>query len=674
MEIKIRNQKIVVNLEILKGLRPQFSLWNGRRFSFETEDGKKCHDVSLNELIVACNKEFQTGGISKESLAFKKAFKKLANIGYSDGLIDKQNIFIRLITKIKHFFSHLRRQSLLKQIDIKEETLKKDPVKVEQVYKKEEAGKEKPIKEIERVDCKEETLNEELVELNFEQLPNEMRIHVLKFLCPLDLMKLSQTSKKNLKFVKAHHPYKKLIADMQAQALVDWKKSLASSDVHCSALPALMQIFPKEAKEALEQIAEKKQEFSSLLNELEKVAEKNPEWALGLLKKVEKRISACHFKDQFFKECALTELGNAYSVLNPEKSLSIRDQISDKGLKERILSHAVGRYFLHDPNQAFALTKNLSSGTGVALSYMIDSCCHYDEKEMCSLFDQICKFMKDENILKTHEEKEELKRRYEQMIDILVEKKLIDKALSYIDNHALIINSLPYQQNAFILEKYMNVLRKCLSSIPKDKLAQVIEKILSLCNEKSTPKKYSDEILYLVAKAYLKLNDLDKSQEFGDKIENSHYKIKYFLTLAEMHRNKDKDLSMILLDEAFLLVDQTKEKAWYTELDDLINIALHYAFFDVSKAKKLLKTAEDWARKISKDQIADTFKCSIIVRTMSKLAKAYAYIDPDKAFDIIKKEFQNPKFYQVENGNILKIVTSYNLLLKISNFLIRNYK
>lgn len=120
MEIVLHNKPLAITPNELEDRNPTFSLLHGRRFEVKTSDGKVF--VSLNILISAVKnaaaKSEKSDSRDHEIQEFSEVFNKLKDRGYErNGQINKVNFLTRIITKIKHSFAKIHRDSLLKELD-----------------------------------------------------------------------------------------------------------------------------------------------------------------------------------------------------------------------------------------------------------------------------------------------------------------------------------------------------------------------------------------------------------------------------------------------------------------------------------------------------------------------------------------------------------------------------
>lgn len=122
MQIIIDKNEFNLTPSIVKSLTPSFTLLNGRRFCLQAKSGKVFKNISLNSLILAIKNEvFKSKRDKNEIRDFFKAFKAIKDKGYEipDGQINKENFIIRVITKLKHFFSRSVRAKFLKELKVK---------------------------------------------------------------------------------------------------------------------------------------------------------------------------------------------------------------------------------------------------------------------------------------------------------------------------------------------------------------------------------------------------------------------------------------------------------------------------------------------------------------------------------------------------------------------------
>ncbi len=119
MKITINNNKVNLTRADLESLVPKFSFFRGRHFDYKPQNGSGFRNVALNDLILAVKQAADEAGNSQNDLPdFVQAFKNLDSKGYNpEGQIYKESFLTRTITKIKHFFSQIKRKKLLEEID-----------------------------------------------------------------------------------------------------------------------------------------------------------------------------------------------------------------------------------------------------------------------------------------------------------------------------------------------------------------------------------------------------------------------------------------------------------------------------------------------------------------------------------------------------------------------------
>lgn len=120
MKIILNSNAVALTPSIIKNLTPTFTFLKGRRFSYSPLKGNGFKNISLNTLILAITQEgFKSEQDKNELNDFFEVFKAMNDKGYQAPIciINKENFLIRIVTKIKHFFSQRKRDNLLKELN-----------------------------------------------------------------------------------------------------------------------------------------------------------------------------------------------------------------------------------------------------------------------------------------------------------------------------------------------------------------------------------------------------------------------------------------------------------------------------------------------------------------------------------------------------------------------------
>lgn len=109
MQIIINQKEVNLIPSDIANLKPTFTLLHGRKFCV------KGINISLNCLIFLIKNEAIKTNLSRSVIKnYFTEIKSIKNKGYDQ--IYKENLLVRIITKIKHFFSEIQRRRLLKEL------------------------------------------------------------------------------------------------------------------------------------------------------------------------------------------------------------------------------------------------------------------------------------------------------------------------------------------------------------------------------------------------------------------------------------------------------------------------------------------------------------------------------------------------------------------------------
>ena len=231
METKIKGNIVRFTPAIIQDLEPTFST-KGRRFSYQPKapfQGFK--DVSLNDLIVAIkNTPIKTEHTINEIKAFIKVFERIKNKGYGyQAPFNHQYFLIRLITRIKHFFSNIKRNKILKDLSkkvLQAYKVSQQPIKNPKQFQFIEPDDEEP-----KADPKEP--------FNFLNLPEDMQFVILSQISSQSLLSVYRTSNKSRALVEKRLSKELKKAQLKELAYIEFQKVF-------SAISSTLDLYPKQ--------------------------------------------------------------------------------------------------------------------------------------------------------------------------------------------------------------------------------------------------------------------------------------------------------------------------------------------------------------------------------------------------------------------------------------------
>ena len=223
----------------IKDLIPTFSLFKGRRFSyhFKRRHGFKpsVKEISLNELILAFKNSPKLEKNRNEIMEFIKAFKILSHKGYGPHeKIHQANFLIQVITRIKHFFSEIKRKKLLIELTqkIPADQIVKNPPDVKQLPLKEVElnppliHKAEPLQPYVEVPTELDEPKQPEVSIssfNFLALPEDLQFFILLKLEAKSLLSFYRSSKVTQALIEKRLPNRLKSAKLNEQGFLHWK-------------------------------------------------------------------------------------------------------------------------------------------------------------------------------------------------------------------------------------------------------------------------------------------------------------------------------------------------------------------------------------------------------------------------------------------------------------------
>lgn len=224
MKIIINKNKIELTPQNIKELTLNFSLLHGRRFSLKPQKGKKgFKDISFNCLIEAVKKEASLEQNKNELKEFFRVFTAFKDRGYSEinAPILKENFLVQIITRIKHFFSGLKRNKLFKEMKIQ------IAEKPQEFFRKPILGqKDFPIMNIGEWNEIDKRLDQLRDPFNLALLPKDMQLEILRKLDNKSLLSIYRTGKVARNLIRKEMPKELKTAQFEEQAFFQWHRIL----------------------------------------------------------------------------------------------------------------------------------------------------------------------------------------------------------------------------------------------------------------------------------------------------------------------------------------------------------------------------------------------------------------------------------------------------------------
>ncbi len=618
METKIKGTIVRITPAIIRDLEPTFSCSKGRRFSYQPiaplQLGFK--DVSLNDLILAIkNTPIKTEHNLIEIKAFIHAFKSLKNKGYENNSpLNKQNFLARLITRIKHFFSNIKRNKIFKE-------LVKKTLQAKQLMQINIKNHNRPQFIVPDAEPKESI--GPIVPFNFCQLPEDMQCVLLSHLDSKSFLSFYRTSNKSRALIEKRLAKELRKSKFIEQAFLAYQKvfSLISLIPNPKEFETLTYQFatsyPKELlqkfKKAFVEINDPKNMFvdmSTIVKASKALSSKYPK---TLIKMLEQTINIQQGFD-YLLDCI-----KIIATIDPKKAFSFSDLIKFSDVKEVIIAGMEGN-----------------------LDQLFES--------VNALEDEHLKTWGFERILCN----KKMSREYTHLI-----QKVLDACQAFSPRNLLYIKqmaSIAYTQLGHF-EKSMELVKETgfyhwLHRLDSFRGKMVIRNCIDGQKDLLEADKFLQEILLFIQKK--------QNEQLKDKHEWVYDDI--LIQIAHAYVKTDPEKTKLILEK--LDLDQLMPYAF----EDLAKV---YISIDIEKAKELSKRVDPGTRKnellmeiakfyVGKDPaqvkaIFDEMDLTIEDAQLTKLSKACLSIDIEKANEIAHR---------------LGIVyLQVNALLEISDFL-----
>lgn len=622
MKIIIDQKTVSLTPNDILNLKPTFTLRHGRRFSLEPEKQNGFKNVSLNKIILAIKRKLEASTTSNsETLKILKAIKSISNKGYNAPYneIDKKNCLSRIFTRVKHFFSNIKRKTLLNRLT------RKAFSKASQIKTKRIKPTKAPIDESKNY---------------LKQLPKDVSKLILERLDPVSRNNFSKTSMQNLRLVQDYNPNTRLQAQIITEALVAWKLTCQKKNAFeyhskefAFTLHVLMKSFPKEVLRSLDKaIDNEDQNLRNILKILELSTTINAQGKRVLLEKANRKIA----KKSTYPQGDLHNLALAFGALDPIRALQIVHQIHKPhpdsiDWKLRALEELAGKFLLLDEELSFDVASKLPDEQKInAYENILNSCQFLDKKKAASLIDRVI------DLRPMGFDLPGSIRLWSATVKAYILSGNFDQAFTFIQNSH---EQLPQDWKHLLLDEYLRLASHCAKTHP-DLLIKLHNTVLSLDGSERTHQR--------LAQVYLKC-DPEKAQELLGQLndeDNEELKIDHLIALAQKNKTRDQLGCIRYLDQALLLATQIKLRprdCGFASRDPsdilaFIKIIRCYTFVDPDKAKKLIKEVEAKIEKIGfKNGDGDRRARFHEMQVIPSLAKAYLFIDPKYALHIVNQ-------------------------------------
>lgn len=666
MKISIENNPYDISSEQIEGLKPHFSLFEGRRFIL---NGKA---LPLNVLIAA----FRTAALNpetdkKEVKALLKAFTHLKNRGYekSKGAIKKKNPLVQLITFIKHRLSMKERNRMLKEV--------KSLCSV-------------PSTQLENP---------------FLLLDKDSLLFLLKSLDSETFAAFFQTNKENKQFIDQHLAFKKLKNEVEYEALKIWKKNLKKELSSFNSLfqntnPSfkarfyigltrldeltnqLLRYYPYKIIKQFEKYVLVSFDIKKAFKACQSL--KDEKTITDTIKKALRGLKSPSLEDEW----ALSILARYCAETGKKQGILFAEAIKDPDRKAGALAPLLGLMSQSDLKKALDIILSphtYQMAKYVGLKAIFEACESLDSDKALDIISQVADASRV--YLTYYPPGPNLHPGFNVKVKNLYLFSSLVRAYVKTDHMAeakQVIKPLPDDLK-------FKLLRKMVEASPKiaDQILPKLRKLVDRIDDKE--KKY--KALIKVAKLYAKI-DLDqallyfdeahkldenneknlceiadaivefspaKAKELIDPVNTLIFeKIQVLVKIASQQKTKEKISEA--LDEALSLVDQIPllpidPRIGYRDGKDIEAqslIALHYIFLDRKKAKELLKKPLKQIKQfgLSRSVLANGHYYT--ERVIPNLFKALFLIDKKKAMHLFKQKDD----YNKEN-----------LLFELSHFL-----
>lgn len=630
MKITLDNHEINFNSEIIKQLVPTFTFLNGRRFSYLPKEGHGFKNLALNDLLSAF-KNAQPENVN-EFKATIKALNGLRNKGYSD-TIYKKNLLIQFVTRVKHYFSKVKRKKLFEEV-VRKHLPSSNPVIKKNIKKPYVVDESKnyfsrlpmhlpPTFSIPIIQKNKEVKKPFIADAcknYFSDLPSDMKNEIFNLLDPISLFNFSLTNKDNLQFIQNNNPNFNLLLGIVKKALDLWKNACASKLIFWDenfAISAsiLLKFYPLEVTEAFEKaIKEENEGLNIIVSVLMKCASVNPKIVLELLTKAYKVSSRSKHIN-----ATLCCLAKAFACIDPEKAIDIANEIFEpiwEGWEAEAKVFIAGKFILTHPEKAFNIVDNFADNFKnkkiYAFQSILEACRSLEPKKAIDMIQQVHKRIDQSPILINYI--------WPAIVDAYYFSKNFEKAFEVLQTIYTHPEMMFAEQMQLLMKKFLKISKELIQSAP-DKVIPILDKILLFDNTERT--------LCDVAKLYIKSN-VEKAKKLVDQIQTIEYKIEGFIALADQYKKIDKEIAISFLENALNLQINPRPGDWppYTsDVLNLIEIAHSYAALDRAKGKELLGRAEATIR-----QLDDTLG-------VEEFAKAFLHVDPMYSVKLINEKF-----------------------------------
>ena len=623
MDIIINNKNninVIVKLTpaIVQNLEPTFGP-HGRRYSYQEPGkvGQGFKDLCLNDLILAVkNSPIKSEHNINEVKAFVHVFKSIKSKGYGyNSPLDKLNFLTRLITRIKHFFSEMKRIKILK--DLVQQTLPPHLVEIK-VPNRHQFALEAPDDD--------EPKAGPLEPFNFVGLPEDMQYALLSQVDSQSLLSVYRTSKKSRALIEKRLSKELKKAQLKEQAYIEFQNSF-------STISSTLDSYPKE--------------FVALTHEFA------PSYSKELLKKFKRAfIRLNNPENKLGGMGTLIQASQELSLSYPktltqwlEQTINIQEVLPGKFARIADCLKIIASF---DPKKALSLflqsklimDKGLIDYRNLTFTQMIHAC----ESHLDELFESINEIA-DER-LKTSGfihlfAKVKLDNKYLPLI-----QKVLDASQTFSDeNKTGLMNRLAshysqlgeFDKSMELIKKMKFLVELKYFGIPQESLILAIKSCVKIHKDPKEVDSFLQNILLFIRQEDVN-KKLKQNKTYGWSWEN------ILIELALAFTKTDSKQAKLLLEE--LDLDQLNPLT----LEDVVHA---YIPIDIDKAKELLKRVKPSFRKnellkeMAKTYVGqDVEKVKAILDEMdlpahdtqlSEVSKACISIDIEKAKEIAHK-------------------------------------